>query len=88
MGPRRSLDCEWIDTPIDQVEGALRAGSLVLALVGQAGQLARGRTVQVLSANGHDGQMMVQDIMYNDTAYQLLDPKRSVLRVVIFSNPL
>jgi len=83
MGPRQILECEWTDAPIDRIEGALRAGYLVLALVGQAGQLKSARTVQVYAANGHDGQMMVQE-MYNDTGYQLPDALHQVVRVVIF----
>lgn len=82
---RQTLECEFIDTPIDRIEGALRAGGLVFALVGLARQpRATWRTVQVLSANGHDGQMMVQE-MTNDTAYQMPDPKHAVVRVVIFT---
>jgi len=85
MGPQRqSVECERVDAPIDQIDVALQAGGLVLALIGLAGQpRATWRAVQVLSANGTDGQMMVRE-MFNDTAYQLPDPKRSVVGVVIF----
>ena len=84
IGPRQTLDCERIDAPIDRIEGALGAGCLVLVLVGMEGRpKTTWRTVQVQSANGLDGQMMVQE-MYNDTVYQLTDAKHQVVRVVIF----
>jgi hypothetical protein len=84
IGPRQTLECELIDAPIDRIEGALRAGGLIFALVGLARQpRATWRTVQILSANGRDGQMMAQE-MYSDTAYQIPNPKHSVVRVVIF----
>lgn len=86
IGPRQTVDCERIDAPIDRIEGALGAGCLVLALVGMEGHPKTAwRTVQVQSASGNDGQMMVQE-MYNDTVYQLTDAKHQVVRVVIFPN--